>query len=30
LDGDISDYELLSETDVEEMLKKSETEEQKK
>ena len=30
LDGDISDYELLSEADVEEMLKKSETEEQKK
>ena len=30
LDGDMGDYELLSETDVEELLKKSETEEQKK
>ena len=30
LDGDMGDYELLSETDVEELLKKSETGEQKK
>ena len=30
LDGDMGDYELLSEPDVEELLKKSETEEQKK
>ena len=30
LDGDMGDYELLSETDVEELLKRSETEEQKK
>ena len=30
LDGDMGDYELLSETDVDEMIKQSETEEQKK